>query len=304
MLARRNSQKTYIAADKKTEPNVAMNLERTGTVVELKRAECVLVDVCLPGQLPETAGVLLLDSADNKLYVKFRNDWDDFAPEESDVLFLMADQLEKYAVEMGGERVLAYLEQNWSHVLTTSDREVMLVASFEARLRRLFRENVKIAVTPFRTHLPLTSCQAAAGHLGEQLGLDEIKDWVPVPATLRPNKDMFVARVTGHSMEPLIPSDSLCVFRHNVAGSRSGRKLLIEKFGEFDEATRFTIKVYRSEKLRHQEGQAGRHQESNDEWEHSMIRLEPLNPAYSPWELEPDQFRVVGEFVAVLPAEE
>ena len=79
---------------------------------------------------------------------------------------------------------------------------------------------------------------------------------------------------------------------------------MIEKFGEFDEATRFTIKVYRSEKLRHQEGQTEGHHEGNDEWEHSMIRLEPLNPAYSPWELEPDQFRVVGEFVAVLPAEE
>ena len=86
------------------------------------------------------------------------------------------------------------------------------------------------------------------------------------------------------------------MFRRNVVGSRSGRKLLIEKFGEFDEATRFTIKVYRSEKI----------QNSSDEgdWRHAGIRLEPLNPAYSAWSLEPDQFRVVGEFVAVLPSEE
>ena len=272
-----------------------MRVEGTGTVLELKRAECVLVDVCLPGLPAETVGVLLLDPVENKLYLKFRNDWDVFAPSESDVLGLLEADLERKAAELGGAQVLAYLEDQWSNLLRVSEREVMHVANFESRLRRLFRENIKVAVTPFRTHLPLTSCQAAAGHLGEQLGLDEIKEWIAVPATLRNvNPDMFVARVTGHSMEPVIPANSLCVFRQNVTGSRGGRKLLIEKFGEFDEATRFTIKVYRSEKK----------QQSDGEWEHSKIMLEPLNPEYSPWELEPGQFRVVGEFVAVLPDEE
>ena len=278
-----------------------MNLERTGTgvdlkLVELKRAECVFVDLQLPGARPETVGVLLLETAANKLYLKFRKDWNEVAPEEHDVLELLEGDLEQQAGEKGGSEVLAYLEEHWSNILRVTERESMLVADFDARLRRLFRENVRVALAPYKTHLPLTSCQAAAGHLGEQLGLNEIKDWVEAPAGVRATPDMFVARVTGHSMEPLIRDGSLCVFRRNVVGSRSGRKLLIEKFGAFDEATRFTIKVYRSKKI----------QRSADEgdWEHANIRLEPLNPAYVAWELEPDQFRVVGEFVAVLPSEE
>jgi SOS-response transcriptional repressor LexA len=266
------------------------------TLVELKRAECAFVDLQLPGGRPETVGVLLLDTASNKLHLKFRKDWTAVAPEEHDVLELLEGDLERQAEELGGKQVLAYLEEHWSNMLRISERESMVVADFPARLRRLFRENVRVVLAPYKTHLPLTSCQAAAGHLGEQLGLNEIKDWVEAPDGLKTTEDMFVAKVTGQSMEPLIADGSLCVFRRNVTGSRSGRKLLIEKFGEFDEATRFTIKVYRSSKV----------QRSGDEgdWEHASIRLEPLNPAYSPWELQPDQFRVVGEFVAVLPAEE
>ena len=278
-----------------------MNLERTGTgvemnLVELKRAECAFVDLQLPGARPQTVGVLLLDKAANKLHLKFRKDWNEVAPEEHDVLELLESDLEQQAEDKGGAEVLSYLEEHWSNILRVTDRESMLVADFAARLRRLFRENVRVALAPYKTHLPLTSCQAAAGHLGEQLGLNEINDWLEAPPGVRVTEDMFVARVTGQSMEPLIRDGNLCVFRRNVVGSRSGRKLLIEKFGVFDEATRFTIKVYRSEKIHHG-GDEG-------DWEHSKIRLEPLNPAYSPWELEPDQFRVVGEFVAVLPSEE
>ena len=170
----------------------------------------------------------------------------------------------------------------------------MQVADFEARLRRLFRENVLIPVVPYRTHLPLTSCEAAAGGLGRQLGLDEIRSWIAIPASVHPGTGMFVAKVQGRSMEPLIADGSLCVFRSNVTGSRSGRRLLIEKLGEFDEAARFTIKIYHSEKK----------QLAEDEWAHSTIRLEPLNPEFSAWELAPDEFRVVGELVSVLDAEE
>lgn len=271
-----------------------MSSVTTATVFELKRAEAVFVDVQLPGVRPETVGVLLLDPSSNKLYMKFRIDWNEFAPSESDVLSLLADDLESKAREMGGEQVLHYLEQNWSNTLQVSDREQMTVADFESRLRRLFREHVQVPVVPYKTHLPLTSCEAAAGGLGRQMGLDEIRNWIEIPPSMRPNSDMFVAQISGRSMEPLITDGSLCVFRRSVTGSRSGRRLLIEKFGEFDEATRFTIKVYRSEKK----------QTAEDEWEHEKIRLEPLNPEFSPWDLAPDQFRVVGEFVAVLPTEE
>ena len=185
------------------------------------------------------------------------------------------------------EGEVVYAQMDGSMILTEEDWR-------EVKVGRLFRENVLIPVVPYRTHLPLTSCEAAAGGLGRQLGLDEIRSWIAIPASVHPGTGMFVAKVQGRSMEPLIADGSLCVFRSNVTGSRSGRRLLIEKLGEFDEAARFTIKIYHSEKK----------QLAEDEWAHSTIRLEPLNPEFSAWELAPDEFRVVGELVSVLDAEE
>ncbi len=89
-------------------------------------------------------------------------------------------------------------------------------------------------------------------------------------------------------MEPRIPDGSLCVFRHGVAGSRQGRLVLVEALGQND---RYTVKRYRSEKRQTPEG-----------WSHEKIVLEPLNPEFDSWELDPeeDRFRVIAEFVRVL----
>jgi hypothetical protein len=105
---------------------------------------------------------------------------------------------------------------------------------------------------------------------------------------------MFVARVAGRSMEPLIPDGSLCIFRTGVAGSRQGRRLLIEKFGENDFSSRYTIKRYTSVKRQIDAGG------EDATWAHDMIRLEPLNPAFEAFELGPDGFRVIAEFIEVL----
>ena len=101
-------------------------------------------------------------------------------------------------------------------------------------------------------------------------------------------------QVVGRSMEPLIPDGSLCLFRPHGGGSRNGQKLLIEKFGSSDATAQFTVKVYRSEKRVHEDGS----------WEHERIRMIPLNPEFEEWNLTPDEFKVIGEFVAVLPNEE
>ena len=94
-----------------------------------------------------------------------------------------------------------------------------------------------------------------------------------LPPDLRLTDDMFVAHVVGRSMEPRIPAGSLCVFRRNVTGSRQGRLVLVENYGETGE-NRYTIKRYKSVK-----------RQSGEEWEHETIRLEPLNPEYEAWEL-------------------
>ena len=84
---------------------------------------------------------------------------------------------------------------------------------------------------------------------------------------------------------------SLCIFRTGVVGSRQGKRLLIEKFGETDFGSRYTVKRYTSVK---------KQGESEDSWEHDSIRLDPLNPEFEAFELGPDGFRVIAEFVEVL----
>ena len=95
-------------------------------------------------------------------------------------------------------------------------------------------------------------------------------------------------------MEPLIPDGALCVFRHGVTGSRQGRLVLVEALAQGAEGgnDRYTVKRYRSEK---RESQGG-------EWAHERIRLEPLNPAFEAWDLDPqeDRYRILAEFVQVL----
>ena len=87
-------------------------------------------------------------------------------------------------------------------------------------------------------------------------------------------------------MEPLIPDGSLCVFRAGITGSRAGRLVLAED----REANAYAVKRYQSEKSK------------GEEWRHSRIRLESLNPGYPSWDLEPDEekYRIVAEFVRVL----
>ncbi len=114
-------------------------------------------------------------------------------------------------------------------------------------------------------------------------------DWVRAPRNLPLTKHMFAAYVVGRSMEPLIPDGSVCIFRAGVAGSRTGKYLLIEKFDETDFASRYTVKRY---------ARQGALVESAER--ENAIRLEPLNPEFSAFDLTSDKFRVVAEFVQVL----
>jgi SOS-response transcriptional repressor LexA len=51
------------------------------------------------------------------------------------------------------------------------------------------------------------------------------------------------------------------------------------------------VKRYTSDKKRATE---------EESWEHARVRLEPLNREFESFELGPDEFRVVAEFVEVL----
>jgi SOS-response transcriptional repressor LexA len=244
----------------------------------------------LPGAGRINAGVLLEDPSTDRLWVRLRRDWEEFVPEEAEVLAAMEYDLLAKAEEMGATQLLGYLEDTLSNTLLVTDRHDVLVGDFERALGRLYRENVQSTVQPFVTHLPRYSLAVAAGKFLENQEVSE-EGWEETPTDLRLTPELFVARIVGRSMEPRIPDGSLCVFRQGVTGSRQGRLVLVEQLGG-GANDRYTVKRYASEKMQREDGS----------WSHEKITLEPLNPEFEAWTLDPEEerFRIVAEFVRVL----
>src|SRR5712675_2265342 len=81
----------------------------------------------MPGQAPVSAGVLLEDPAQDRLYLRFRRDWDVIAPDEADLLSELELDLGSKAEEMGAALLLGHLQETLSNTLTVSmPREVMV----------------------------------------------------------------------------------------------------------------------------------------------------------------------------------
>ncbi len=153
---------------------------------------------------------------------------------------------------------------------------------------------------PFETHAPLFDLVAAAGTFGPDRTVGAAGDeigWVPVPESVRLTPEHFVAKVSGRSMEPIIPDGAHCLFRTERGGTRQGKLVLVWQRGVVDPALggEFSVKKYESTKAASVDG----------DWSHREIRLKPLNPdpAFHDLVFAPDaegELRVIGEFVAVL----
>ncbi|MDF1813021.1 MAG: DEAD/DEAH box helicase family protein [Verrucomicrobiales bacterium] len=144
----------------------------------------------------------------------------------------------------------------------------------------------------FISHVPVYELTAAAGTWGPDHTPSEI-GWTRVEGQ-KISEGMFVAYVSGHSMEPRIPAGSHCLFRPCPVGSREGRILLVQLQTSEDPENggRFTVKKYHAEK---QETEAG--------WTHTKIELKAINRDYSPIvidEHEAEEMYIIGEFVEVL----
>jgi SOS-response transcriptional repressor LexA len=251
----------------------------------------VLVEAALPDRPPQKIGVFLIDPEGDRAWVRVRQHFDDIAdPDDAEVLEALEQDLRERAQEMGAEAYLAWLEDRLSNAVRITERQVVTVDSFNRMLDRLYGEHVEaLEVKPYVTHVPLYSLRAAAGKLGEDMESAE-EDWVRAPEGMRLGPELFVAHVVGRSMEPRIPDGSLNLFRLHPVGSRQGKILLIQRFGVLDETARYTVKRYTSKKV----------STGEDEWRHERIRLEPLNPEFEPWDVEPQDFAVVAEWLRVI----
>lgn len=146
----------------------------------------------------------------------------------------------------------------------------------------------------YQTCVPLYTLKAAAGSFSDSQAV-EPDGWVEIETTRKLRAGMFVAQVVGHSMESMIPAGAYCLFASPVVGSRQGKIVLVEHHSIQDAETggRYTLKRYQSTKETDEQGN----------WQHSEIRLEPLNPAFEPMVLKDvreDELKVVAEVIEVL----
>ena len=146
------------------------------------------------------------------------------------------------------------------------------------------------------TCVPLVPLAVAAGAFGDPQtveGEDEW-EWVEVDSARRLRPGMFVAQVTGRSMEPMVPDGAYALFRSPVEGTRQGKTVLVELRGAVDPETgeRYTLKRYESERIG-----------TGDSWLHAKITLKPVNPEFAPIVITAEDegaLTIVAELVEVL----
>ena len=158
-----------------------------------------------------------------------------------------------------------------------------MAGKFPRTVAILYERHVSPRSLKFDTHLPLYTLRSAAGKFLENAEV-ECESWVEAPANLRLTQEMFVAEIQGTSMEPLVHDGDLAVFRLIPAGSRQGKKVLVEERGGA-----YTLKVYTRPK-------------GFDREARGAVTLEPLNHEHEPIQLEPedDRYRIIAEFVTTL----
>jgi len=151
------------------------------------------------------------------------------------------------------------------------------------------QENLK-----FTEYLPLYTAEAACGGFGRGLPVER-EGWMRVDSIGGLNRNMYVVRAYGKSMEPLIFDGAYCIFKMPTAGSRHNKVVLVEHYGisDPDHGGKYTIKRYKSKKAYAQDGT----------WQHEQIILKSDNSDYDDIVIDnadDGEFFVVGEFIGVL----
>lgn len=156
-------------------------------------------------------------------------------------------------------------------------------------------EIVPIPQTSEASHtIPFYDIRAAAGGFSEKQ-LAESAMPITLPEKYKYKDSYFAIRLSGDSMNKIIPDGALCLFEKDPGGSREGKIVLVEQadIQDRDFGAGYTVKVYHSKKIA-----------SKERLENKAIILKPhsyleypeiiLSPEQS------DELYVIGVFVGVL----
>jgi len=150
-------------------------------------------------------------------------------------------------------------------------------------------------VNQYVNSIPLYDIKAAAGNFSD-LQINPETEWIQLNRPFKYSEDYFVCKVTGESMNKIIPNNSWCLFKKDTGGSRSGKTVLVHQTNiqDADFGSGFTVKLYESKKT-----------VTEEIWGHDSIILKPQStlPKYKDLVLVDEDlvdFKVIGIFVEVL----
>lgn len=146
-----------------------------------------------------------------------------------------------------------------------------------------------------KSSVPYYDIHVAAGAFDQQrLNQQNPSGWVKVE-NLRNQSEYFATHVKGRSMEPAIPSGSLCLFRFYQGGTRQNKTFLIKSRGVLDPETNESFVVKKYKRLNSVD--------ENENRAKVIVHLLSENTTYPPIVLmasDENQIEVMAEFIEVL----
>lgn len=179
---------------------------------------------------------------------------------------------------------------------TLSDDELATIAFGDANQKEE-EEIVKQEVGKkyqYAQYLPLYSVRAACGNFDNEKEVEK-EGWIDVSSSgIKAKENMFVVHAKGHSMEPRIHDNDLCVFQKYEGGPLENDIVLTQLIThDIDYGGMYTIKKYHGEKKA----------DENGIMRNTKVELQSLNPNYQSIVLsedDVDNVKTVGVFVDVL----
>jgi len=165
---------------------------------------------------------------------------------------------------------------------------------FDKYLHYILPEHRVEPAAMYKDYLPVYTLKAACGYFGDGNEAEKI-GWLKPDIGKKLDRNMFITRVTGKSMEPLIHDGDYCVFRANVVGTRQGKVVLVQHNDISDPETggKYTVKRYSSTKVSKDDGS----------WEHEAITLSPENNNFEPIVISAEKaegMQVIAELITVI----